>query len=424
MTGRSCPKRAHTLAAVRFCAALGALLIGLLAPFEPVGAAESVNRWSVTVPAGTTVADDFYVAAGNVRVDGEVTGDLTVGAGTLNVVGPVGGSVSLTAGRAEIRGRIGRSVRAVGAIVAVYGRVEGDVVAAGATLRLVEGASIGGDVVLLGGTVTAVDGATIGGDLRGTAAAVTVEGRVRGDVRVSTRQLRVTTGARIDGDLAYRGDAAPEIASGAVVGGTTGSLPPIGLSAGVGWLIWANAALPRLLLGLGVGVVAIMLLPHPTVGAADRLRRAPLGTALVGVGLALFLPLALVLLAITIVGLPVAIVGTAVYLLALYTSQVVVGLALGRGLLRFARADRGRGRNLAAMTLGVGLLFGLRLVPVPHAGAVVAALVAVVGLGAVVDGLVGRRRGIAGSVRGRGAAPIVGQLMAATPGHSSDAPGG
>jgi hypothetical protein len=77
-------------------------------------------------------------------------------------------------------------------------------------------------------------------------------------------------------------------------------------------------------------------------------------------------------------------------LIVLYLSQVFVGTAIGRWILPDSWGDSGRGFNLLAMALGVILLGALRLIPVPAVGFIIAAITALLGLGAVFIGL--RRR--------------------------------
>lgn len=377
-------------------APLGVLLFALCFPAWSAAAADVIVDGAVTVPAGATVRDHLYLAAGTVEILGDVDGDLTASVGFLNVVGDVTGGVAVAAGRAEIRGTIGRSVRGAGATVAVYGRVEGDVVVAGGLVTIVEGASIGGDVIAAGGSVVLVDGASVAGDVRGYAAALTLEGRVRGDVRITARRLLVAPGARIDGALRYRGTDEPEIAPGAAIAGPVDRVAFPRLLPGPSWLAWRWAAVPRLLLMLGLGALLVLLLPRPLVALADGGRGDPFGTALLGVGVAVFLPLLLLLLAILVVGLPVALLGAAAYVAVVYASQALVGLALGRAATRLARDDARRGPNLAAMALGVLLLGALRLIPVPAVGVAVAFVIPVWALGIAAaagrDRLLPRRR--------------------------------
>jgi hypothetical protein len=60
---------------------------------------------------------------------------------------------------------------------------------------------------------------------------------------------------------------------------------------------------------------------------------------------------------------------------------VFVGLALGRMVFRLGQADVRRGPNLLAMCGGVVALTGIRLLPFPHLDLLIAAVVAVLGLG-------------------------------------------
>ncbi|MER3439077.1 MAG: hypothetical protein C4346_16645, partial [Chloroflexota bacterium] len=91
-------------------------------------------------------------------------------------------------------------------------------------------------------------------------------------------------------------------------------------------------------------------------------------------------------------GIPLALIMLALYLIILYLSQVFLGLALGRVILPSRWDTASRGYNLLAMVLGVLIVAGLRLLPVPYISGLLAALTAVLGLGAVVVGLRRMRR--------------------------------
>jgi cytoskeletal protein CcmA (bactofilin family) len=363
---------------------LVAAVLAWLGQDRPAAAAQFMAGASVQIPAGTTIDGDLYIAGGTVTVLGNVHGDLVADAALLNVVGGVDGSVIVAAGRAEIRGRIAHAVRALGGVVAIYGRVDGDVVAAGGVVTLVEGATVGGDVVAAGGSVTVIDSATVDGNVRGVAANLSVEGRIGGDVRVTVDHLQLTDGATIQSDLHYRSDNSATIAPGAVVAGTTRRESLAGGVPGGQVIFWERATIPRALLLLGVGVVILLLLPGHVIAVADGMREAPSLALLVGIGATVFVPITVGLLTITIVGIPLAFVGTMLYLSGTYLSQVFVGLALGRMVFRLGQADVRRGSNLLAMSGGVVALTGIRLLPFPHFDLLIAAVVAVLGLGSLV----------------------------------------
>lgn len=390
-TGR-CPFfRGHRPRVLPALGVAGGLLIAALS-VGMAAAAELVGAGSVTIAADRIVPDDLYVAAGSVRIDGKIAGDLTAIGGIVNVVGPVDGSVEVAALRAEIRGRIRHSVQTAGGVVGIYGRVDDDVVVVGGSLRIVEGASIGGDLVILGGVVTVVDGATVEGDVLATAGSVSIEGAVRGDVHVRARSFEVAPGAAIGGRLLLEGDPALAISPRSSVAGPTLVLPPRDLPPWADALLWQSAALPRLLALLALGAAVVAIAPRFAIALAEPLRREPVVATVFGLGVVVFFPFCLILLAITLIGVPFAVVGAAGFVAALATSQAVVGLALGRVLLRVGTDQARRGRNLAAMALGVALLSGIRLLPLPLAGSVATVAVACAGLGSVGCAVVDRLR--------------------------------
>lgn len=361
-----------------------AVLLAAWATTGAMRAADVVTQPSVLLPENGVVDGDLYVAAGSVRLNGRVRGDLTVAGGVVNVVGPVDGAVSVAAARAEIRGRVARSVKVAGGIVAVYGRVEGDVVVAGGTLRLVEGSSVGGDVVGLGGAITVVAGSVVDGDLVAAASAVTVEGRIGGDVLLRSPRIEVAPTAAIGGRFALRGDPDPAISPRAQLAQPMTELPPLALPPVLAALLWRDGAAPRLAALLGFGAVAVALWPRRGVAVADSLRRDRLGAAAAGIAGVVFGPIVAVLLAITVVGLPFALVGALALLGAMYASQAVVGLALGRLLLGVGHGERRRGRNLAALMVGVTILSAVRLAPWEPVAWLATAVITFLGVGALV----------------------------------------
>jgi hypothetical protein len=214
-----------------------------------------------------------------------------------------------------------------------------------------------------------------------------IEGRVDGNVDATVRQLHVTDGATIRGAINYRSHGSATIDEGAVVAGPVTRGDPPNLLPFGGPLAWGAGALPRLAALIAAGAVVLLLLPRPAVAVADGGRSRPLDALLTGLGLAVFVPIAVLLLSITIIALPVALIISAGYVGGLYLSQVFVGLAVGRLLLRLPAGQAGRGINLVAMAIGVTLLAALRLAPLPHANTVFAVFVALFGLGAVAVGL-------------------------------------
>jgi len=351
----------------------------------PVRAAEVETGGAPRVRAGHTVDDDLYLFGGGAEVDGAVAGDVVVSAGSLEVDGRIDGSLSVAAGTVEVRGEVGRSLRATAGTLRVFGRISGDVVAAGGTIVIEPGATVDGDLVAAGGDVE-VRG-EVGGEVRGNIGTLTIAGPVGGDVRVSANRVRLEPEARLAGALRYRGHADAAVDPGAVVAGPTVRRAPSRFFPGDNLLVWLGSAIFRLLCGLVAGAMVVLVMPRAAAAIADGLRVAPLAPFLVGVSLAIFVPLGIAVLLLTVVGIPIALVVLALFLVGLYLSQVVVGLAVGRFLLPNSWDTASRGFNLLAMTIGVILLAALRLIPVPYLSLIVATLTGLLGLGAVVVGV-------------------------------------
>ena len=113
-----------------------------------------------------------------------------------------------------------------------------------------------------------------------------------------------------------------------------------------------------------------------------------------GLGLAsLFLiPIAAVIVAVTLVGLPLAMAALGWYGVALYLGRLIVAAEIGRRMLRVS----GDKRSEMVWSLLLGLLVVAVLVELPFIGAVLGFLLAVFGLGTVVNYLLAwnrRRKG-------------------------------
>ncbi|AUV81583.1 hypothetical protein C2R22_07880 [Salinigranum rubrum] len=305
--------------------------------------------------------------------DGEtVTGDLSAVGGTIVVAGTVTGDVEATGGSV---------------VVAPTGVVEGNLAAIGGSV-LVEG-TVGGDAEAFGGSVYVRDGARVGGTLEAAAGSVRLDGQVAGDARLAGETVTVGPTAAVGGNLLYDAEtftASPEASVAGAVRAEEGiitdepTVAPPAIPRGVG-------AVYGLLANLLLGAALLLAVPRFTgvvtsVGAQKTLRSGGVGLlALVGV------PVALVLVALTIVGIPLSLAGIVAFALLLWVAFVYGTLVTGTWLLSLVERE---GRWLA---LGVGLVAVTLVGLVPFVGGVVEFLVLLVGLGAFVLAVGGVRSG-------------------------------
>jgi cytoskeletal protein CcmA (bactofilin family) len=368
----------------RFSLLLAIVALGTIFPMlsspRNAEAAEIRSGDQPEIRSGETIDDDLYISGGTVTIAGRVTGDVVVAAGKIDIPGRIDGSLQVLGGTVKIDGTVAGSVRALAGDVTISADVAGDIVLAGGTLSVQSGGSVGRDVVAAGGDVELLG--PVGRDVRGRFGSLTINGPVGGDVDITADDVHLLSRARIEGDLDYASRNNVSIASGAQVTGATRHTEPERFYPGDNIVGWLTSGLFRLFCALISGLLLVLLMPRAVASVADAARLAPFTSLLVGLVLTILLPLLFGVLLITVVGAPVALIGFAGYFSVLYLSQVFLGLAIGRAILPSSWDTAGRGFNVLAMTIGVLIVGGLRLIPVPYIGTLIAVLTAVIGLGA------------------------------------------
>ncbi len=324
----------------------------------PVAAADSRVGGTVVIAAGETVADDLEAVGGTVIIRGTVDGSVNAVGGTV-VIAPTGvvrGDLTGAAGAITVEGRVeGATQVAAGSFVLREGGVLVGDAEVGAGEALIDGTTEG-TLSLDAGTVVVGAGATVGGDLLYDTEQFTNEGAtVAGDVRAT--------------DLEF----GPEV--------TPGPLFTVPSWVSVVYTVLAHLALGGLLLALLPRFVS-------EVGDFGLTRTARSG----GFGLAalVFAPVLLVLVAVTIIGIPLALLGAVAYGVLLWVGLVLGAYVLGTwGVRALDRADAEYARWYAL--LGGVLLVGIsRFVP---GGGLFRLALTVIGAGAVLLALNARRTG-------------------------------
>ncbi len=324
----------------------------------PAMAVDSRAGGTVVIAEGETVADDLEAFGGTVIVRGTVDGDVSAVGGTVLVAptGVVTGDLSGAAGA-----------------VTVEGRVEGVTQVAAGSFVLREGGVLVGDAEIGAGEAL-------------------IDGTVEGSLSVDAETVVVGSGATVGGDLLY--DAAEFTNEGASVAGDVraadldfgGVDTDVTLFAVPSWLSVAYTVLVH----LALGVVLLAVVPRfvSEVGEFGLARTARSG----GLGLATLVlgPVLLVLVAITLIGIPLALLGAVAYGVLLWVGLVLGAYVLGTwGVRALDRADAEYARWYAL--IGGVLLVGLsRFVP---GGGLFRLALTVIGAGAVLLALNARRTG-------------------------------
>ena len=299
-----------------------------------------------SVVAAAPVAKDFTAVGGTIVEAAEVAGDALLLGGTVAVRAPVAGDLRLLAGSASIEGPVAGDLAAIALKLTATAPVTGSSFVGALDTTLTGGAA--GPVTIYGNTVT------LGGDFAG-------------DVRVvAGDRLTLLPGTKIRGALTYQAPVPATISgSAAAVGGihyTVASyLPGVGVSktlalASIGIFLFARVLASLILAGLLAGLFPG--LAEAVIDEAYGVRaRHLLLTTLLGFAAIVATPIFILLLALTFVGLGLAILLGIAYalliLLALVYSGILAGGAFAR---RYLHRDYVRWSDAVLGTLALSLV--------------------------------------------------------------------
>jgi len=314
---------------------------------SPSHPADQTVGGDVVVGPDETVTDDLTVASGDVLVRGTVEGDVTAMAGSVEITGEVTDDVTASAGSVTIDGRVGGSVEAAA------------------------------------GSVDVGPDAAVDGDLRAAAGTVSVAGDVGGDVSGS-ETVRLEDGATVDGDVSYgetldRADGAT--VGGAVVqdSGANWQFSVLGLHDLVeqeyGFVPSVLVGFVTGLVGLAVGALLLVLFPEFSAELVETVTTEPVRASAAGVATAVAVPAVLIALALTFIGIPLALAGGAIFALVAWIALVYGEYLVGARVLDAAGIDN----RWAALVVGVVGVQALAQLPV--FGDLVALAVGLLGLG-------------------------------------------
>ena len=363
---------------------LGALALALaLFVFAAPGAAmaaEVRNGTAAVVAPNETVDDDLFASGQTVTVAGRVVGDVFAVGQTVVVTGTVDGDLIAAAQQVVVDGTVAGDVRAAGAVVTVNGRVGRSVTSLAQQVNLSTSGRVDGSLVAAGGTISAFG--PIGRGITAGAGTMQLGGPVGGKVLAWAENLSLGPNTRIAGDLQYRSDSEANVPSGAVGGRV--QYTPIERRERQEPILNGLVSFGSLVFLVGtaiLGAAAIALAPRASARLVDLAREQPLPTFGIGLLVLLGVPVAALLIGVTIIGIPLAIVLGALYVVAMALAKPALGLVVGAEAARRARRE--------PLSLIGALLVGLVVLHlvshVPFFGGLVSFLGLAFGLGLLVQ---------------------------------------
>lgn len=320
------------------------LAIVLLLPVA-VKAYSAKSGASVYVPKTETIEGSLYAVGQNITVEGRVKGDVICAGQAINIKGVVDGDVICAGQTINVDSKIGGNLRIAGSFINIDGSIARNAMAFGATINTAASSTIGSDM-LIGAALAEIRG-KISRDLYGGGVNIIISGQIDKNIELTlddrnttknkndknnTSGLIIDKGAKIGGNLDYSAYKDASIDKGAKI---TGKISRNALTVPVdkfkpnraGMFIGIIISIFSALL---IGLIIISLWPQAAKDITGKMMEK-IGHS-IGWGAAfLFLtPVVIIIAAITVIGLPLAGILLAIWLIVLYISKIFVGIAIGR----------------------------------------------------------------------------------------------
>ncbi len=309
-----------------------------------------------TEPLNKTV----FAAGQTVDIHSDVNGDIFCAGQTVSITGNVHGDVMCAGQNVTISGKVDGDVRLAGQTVIVSAEVTGNATVGGQSFTLESSGKIGGDLSV-GASQTTLNGA-VGRDIAAGGENVTIASTVGRNLTFGGNDLTLLSTAKVGGNVSYTSNNELQQSTGAVVLGTVTQHEPPKHEAkskraalfgfGIAWFLFVLLAFAF------AALIASLLFPQLLRSVSEQAVKRPWQTLLVGFVSTIVAPVLLGIIAITIIGIPLAIVAGLAWTLILAVSGLFFAFYVGRLL------TNSKEQAVLTMLLGVAALVIAYFVPI------------------------------------------------------------
>ena len=226
---------------------------------------------------------------------------------------------------------------------------------------------VNGDVEAMAGAIT-VRG-TVNGEVTATAGNVTIYGKVNGDVNCLAGNVYVKSGAVVTGSVTAMAGKVYKAQDGTITGsvvemakGHSRGAQSIYIAPHVPWFLLIWGCLTVLVSWLALGALVTLFFSKNVKRLGEIEAKRPAYYSLIGFAAFLLTPPALVILMITLVGIPVAIILGIVLFVAFVIGQLGVAYVIGQRIFEHFNWEK-RPEILQVLT-GITAMFLITLIPV------------------------------------------------------------
>ncbi|MFA5999943.1 MAG: polymer-forming cytoskeletal protein [Candidatus Paceibacterota bacterium] len=312
------------------------------------------------------IGENLYIVGGSVVSAGSANKDLLVAGGTALVSGPVLGDVFVVGGNITVLGQVAGDLRVGGGNIIVSGNILGDVVLGGGQIIL-SGKTIGGDVALAGGTVR-LD-SEVKGNVKIAGGEIYLNAPVTGDVDIKAEKLTLGPNANIKGNLKYGATKPATIEEGAKVQGETiftelkGYRGNKAVASNLIFGLVTFMLIAKFFMLLTAALIFGLVFRKYSRELVEKATANPLKELGRGIVTLIVLPVLSIMLLVTVIGVPLGILGLLSFAMLFIFGAILTPVFLGSLVYKWVSKESGYVVNWKTILLGIVVYFILGLIP-------------------------------------------------------------
>lgn len=345
------------------------LFVSVLLP-TPSSAVYFQTSDNISLEKSKTINETVVLAGKNLTIDSTINGDLYCAGQTITINSTVNGDIICAGQTIEINGLVNGALRIAGQNISVDSVVNQNATMAGETVSLNKTSAFKKDL-FVGGMVVNLS-APVSRDFTSAGKEINISSLINRNALLAVSRLNVAKTAKITGNLDYYYDINQE-GNNFVVDKSQvlGSLNPHEVKyhrPQKPVVTPATTALPKVLSALSLALIglAIIYFTRPQLlQIINRIKTKPFVSFLTGFAVLILTPILALMLLLTGVGAPLAIIIVLLYLIGLLSAYSYVSILLGQTVLHYVQA--GKSQTLP-FSLLVGILLTWVIFMIPIAG--------------------------------------------------------
>lgn len=311
--------------------------------------AKNATSGRTVLESGQTLNETGFFSGDNIRIDGNVNGTTFAGGNNIDVSGIIDGDLFVAGQNITISGKVNGSVFTAGQSVNVTGEVANNVFAAGQTINLKsltkgsgfltgqkitleKDSNVERDLFIAGSQIFKLG--DVGGSFYGGGDNVSLSGVVGKNVKIEATDVYLES-ATINGDFKYSSANKATISTDSKIAGVTDwdQVKPQQKQQVSKPAVFSVAVLISTLISMAgallVWFVIKLIRPRFWESLADKIISNPFKSLGFGALALIVTPTLVILLLITVIGIPLALILAGLYGIALYISKIIAAVYIG-----------------------------------------------------------------------------------------------